>query len=145
MPELEREVMIDAKPETIFPLLVDPDGMTRWMGTEATVEAEPGGTFRVLVAGEHPAVGEFVEIVPNEKVVFTWGWDAEGNPITPGSTTVEIGLHPEGDKTLVRLTHRDLPDENAVREHTHGWDHYLARLATAAAGGDAGPDEGPGI
>lgn len=144
MPELEREVMIDAKPETIFPLLVDADGMTRWMGTEATIEAEAGGAFRVLVAGEYPAVGEFVEVVPNEKVVFTWGWETEDIPITPGSTAVEISLHPEGDKTLVRLTHRDLPDENAVEEHTHGWDHYLGRLATAAAGEDAGPDRGPG-
>lgn len=145
MAELVREVMIDATPETIFPLLTEPDGMTRWMGTEATIEARAGGVFRVLVAGEYPAVGEFVEVAPNERVVFTWGWEAEGNPITPGSTTVEITLEPEGYKTLVRLTHRGLPDENAVREHTHGWDHYLGRLAASAAGTDVGPDTGPGI
>lgn len=144
MSELVREVMIDATPETIFPLLIEADGMTRWMGTEATVEARPGGALRVLVAGEHAAAGEFVEVVPNERVVFTWGWEAEGNPITPGSTTVEITLEPEGDKTLLRLTHRDLPDENAVQEHTHGWDHYLGRLAATATGGDVGADAGPG-
>ena len=74
-----------------------------------------------------------------EKVVFTFGWEQEGNPIPPGSTTVEITLHPEGDKTRVRLVHRGLPDD-AVSDHGEGWDHYLGRLAIAATGGDAGPD-----
>jgi uncharacterized protein YndB with AHSA1/START domain len=92
-----------------------------------------------LVQGQHQSVGEYVEIVPNQRVVFTFGWDQEGNPITPGSTTVEISLHPEGAKTLVRLAHRGLPDD-AVSDHTNGWDHYLSRLAAAATGGDVSPD-----
>jgi hypothetical protein len=62
--------------------------------------------------------------------------------IPPGSTTVEITLHPEGDKTRLRLVHRDLP-EDAIGDHTEGWDHYLGRLAVAASGGDAGPDIAP--
>ena len=41
----------------------------------------------MLLGGDHRSVGEFVELVPDEKVVFTFGWDAPGNPITPGSTT----------------------------------------------------------
>jgi hypothetical protein len=67
----------------------------------------------------------------------------EGNPITPGSTTVEYTLHPEGGKTRLRLRHTGLPDDDAVAAHTDGWDHYLARLAVVAAGGDVGPDSGP--
>lgn len=143
MGELVREVMVDAKPETVFRFLVDPEQATQWMGTEAHLDPRPGGEYRVLVAGQFPAAGEFVEVVPDEKVVFTWGWDAEGHPVPPGSSTVEISLHPEGDKTLVRLTHRGLPDEQQVGEHTHGWDHYLGRLAVAVPGGDPGPDSGP--
>jgi uncharacterized protein YndB with AHSA1/START domain len=100
--------------------------------------------YRVLIAGAVQAAGEYVEVVPYEKVVFTFGWDVEGNPVGPGSTTVEITLHPDGDKTLVRLAHRGLPDDDAVAQHGHGWEHYLGRLAVAAAGGDAGPDTGPG-
>ncbi|MBV9284964.1 MAG: SRPBCC domain-containing protein, partial [Acidimicrobiia bacterium] len=90
--------------------------------------------------GRHQSAGEYVEVVPLEKVVFTFGWEEEGNPIRPGSSTIEISLHPEGDKTLVRLAHRGLP-EDAVSDHTHGWDHYLGRLAVAGSGGDAGPDD----
>ncbi len=54
-------------------------------------------------------------------------------------TTVEISLHPEGTKTLVRLTHRGLP-EDAVSDHSAGWSRYVERLAIVATGGDAGPD-----
>ena len=63
--------------------------------------------------------------------------------ITPGSTTVEITLHPEGDKTRLRLVHRGLPAD-AVDDHSNGWAHYLERLALRAAGGDPGPDTRPG-
>ena len=143
MADLVREIMIDARPETIFEFFTVPDKHVQWEGTEAELDPRPGGIYRVLIGGAHQAAGEYVEVVPNEKVVFTFGWDLEGNPITPGSTKVEITLHPEGDKTLVRLRHTGLPDD-AVSQHADGWEHYLGRLAVAAAGGDAGPDRPPG-
>src|SRR4051794_35145308 len=142
MAELVREIMIDATPETIWPFLVDPAKHVEWMGTTAELDPRPGGAYRVLVGGEHPGVGEYVEVVTNEKVVFTFGWDEPGHPIPAGSTTIEISLHPEGDKTLVRLAHRGLPAD-AVGDHTQGWDHYLSRLAVAGTGGNAGPDVTP--
>jgi len=139
MAELIREIMIDATPETIWPFLVDPDKHVDWLGTVADIDPRPGGVYRVLVGGENQSAGEYVEVVPHQKVAFTFGWEQDGNPIRPGSTTVEITLHPEGNKTLVRLVHRGLP-EDAIADHTRGWDHYLGRLAIAGTGGDAGPD-----
>jgi uncharacterized protein YndB with AHSA1/START domain len=142
--DLVREIVVDASPETIFEFFTVPEKHVQWEGTEAELDPRPGGVYRVLIAGAVQAAGEYVEVVPYEKVVFTFGWDVEGNPVGPGSTTVEITLHPDGDKTLVRLAHRGLPDDDAVAQHGHGWEHYLGRLAVAAAGGDAGPDTGPG-
>jgi uncharacterized protein YndB with AHSA1/START domain len=143
MAELEREIVIDATPETIWPFLTEADRHIEWDGTEAELDARPGGIYRVLVAGEHQAAGEFVEVVPHEKVAFTFGWEQDGNPITPGSTTVEITLHPEGAKTRLRLVHRGLPDD-AISDHIDGWTRYLDRLAVRASGGDPGPDRLPG-
>jgi uncharacterized protein YndB with AHSA1/START domain len=88
------------------------------------------------------AEGRFVQLVPDSRVVFTWGWDGS-DVVPPGSSTVEIDLAPDGDGTLLRLTHLDLPpDQQPI--HRAGWDHYLPRLAIAAGGGDAGPDPVPG-
>ena len=87
------------------------------------------------------AEGEFVELVPERRVVFTWGW--RGHPLVPaGSSTVEVELVPDGDDTIIRLTHRDLPDE-ARAMHRVGWEHYLPRLAAVVQGIDPGPDAGP--
>jgi uncharacterized protein YndB with AHSA1/START domain len=139
MAELMSEVVIDARPATIFPFLTDPAQHILWMGTKAELDPRVGGDYRVMVQGQHPGVGKFVEVVADQKVVFTFGWDEPDHPIPAGSTEVEITLIPDGSKTKVRLVHRGLPDD-AVSDHTQGWNHYLNRLAVATAGGDAGPD-----
>jgi uncharacterized protein YndB with AHSA1/START domain len=109
------------------------------MGVDADLDARPGGVFRVNVTGQDVARGEYVEVSPNERVVFTFGWEAESNPVRPGSSTVEVTLEPDGPATLVRLRHLGLPGGPDDR-HAEGWDHYLGRLGAAVVGGDAGPD-----
>jgi uncharacterized protein YndB with AHSA1/START domain len=136
---VEREIRIDAAPETIFEFLVEPDKMPLWMGRKAELEPRAGGVYRVDINGEYIANGEFVEVDPPRRVVFTWGWEGDGTAVPPGTSTVEITLAPEGDSTLVRLVHTDLPE--AEREpHGHGWDLYMERLALVAVGKDPGPD-----
>ena len=140
---VEREVAIAASPETVWQFLVDEEKAIRWMGETASFDARPGGVYRVGVIPGHTARGEFVELDPPRRLVFTWGWEPgpEGaNPVGPGSSTIEIDLVPDGDGTTLRFVHRDLPSAEAVQSHTHGWDHYLERLGIAAAGGDAGRD-----
>lgn len=137
--EAVKEMTINASPSTIFPYLVDPVMIVRWMGTEASLDPVPHGEFRVLCGGVHPGVGEFVEVVADQKVVFTFGWDVPGHPIPAGSTQVEITLTPEGERTRVRLTHRGLPDD-AIDDHLRGWTYYLERLEKVVDGVDPGPD-----
>jgi uncharacterized protein YndB with AHSA1/START domain len=140
MPDLMREIVIDATPQTIWPLLTTTEGHLRWEGTEGEIDARPGGVYDILVAGEYRGRGEYVEVVPHERVVFTFGWDMPGNPISPGSTRVEINLIPEGDKTRLTLQHTGLPDDPSVAQHIEGWDHYLGRLSVVAAGGTVDAD-----
>lgn len=137
---VQREIAIDASPETVWALLVDEHEVTRWMGQKAELDLRPGGVYRVGVIPGHTARGAFVEIDPPNRLVFTWGWEAEGNPVPPGSSTIEFELAPSGEGTLLRFRHFDLPSAEAAASHAQGWDHYLARLATAAAGGEPGPD-----
>ncbi len=137
--EATREVTINAPPATIFPYLVDPKRLVQWMGSEAFLNPVPHGEFRVLCGGVNPSAGEFVEVIPDEKVVFTFGWDLPGHPIPAGSTQVEITLTPEGEGTLLRLTHQGLPDD-AIGDHLRGWNYYLDRLQKVIQGIDPGPD-----
>jgi uncharacterized protein YndB with AHSA1/START domain len=140
---VEREVAIDASPQTVWEFLVDPEKATRWMGQTASFDARPGGEYRLEVIPGHTARGEFVELDPPHRLVYTWGWEPgeQGdNAVPPGTSTVEIELIPEGDGTTLRFTHSGLPGGEAAESHAHGWDHYLERLVTAAGGGDPGAD-----
>ncbi len=136
---VSREIRIRATPSTVFEFLVDPAKLVRWMGTDAVLDPRPGGAYHVNVNGHETVSGRFVEVVPDSRVVFTWGWDDDVLATAPGSSLVEIVLEPDGDDTLLRLTHRDLA-ANMRRFHDAGWEHYLQRLAVAAAGADAGRD-----
>lgn len=137
---VEREIRIRARPETVFPFFTDPELMVRWMGGSAELDPRPGGVCRVDINGRHVASGEFVEVSPPERVVFTWGWESEESPVRPGTSTVEVTLAADGEDTVVRLVHRDLPSEDSASSHSEGWGHYLDRLLIAGGGGDPGPD-----
>lgn len=130
---IERTITIQAPPETVFRLLTDPLEYVRWKGRIAELEPRKGGTFRVQFAdAKQVASGRYVEVVPNRRVVFTWGWEGDAM-VPPGSSTVEIDLEPAGRGTRLRLVHRGLPDEG-VGQHAEGWDYFLGRLSDVAEG-----------
>ena len=137
---LEIGVHIDARPEIVFAYFTDPARYVGWMGTDATLECVPGGTYRVWVRQGVEALGEFVEVDAPRRIVFTWGWVGD-DLVAPGSTRVEVTLTPDdaGGTDLV-LRHLGLPGPDQINHHAQGWDAYLARLARAATGRDPGPD-----
>ena len=74
MADLVREIMIDATPETIWPFLTEAERYIEWEGTEAEIDARPGGIYRVLVQGQHQGVGEFVEVEPMARQLAWRAW-----------------------------------------------------------------------
>jgi uncharacterized protein YndB with AHSA1/START domain len=123
---LTASVRIAASPETVFPYLIEPDLMVQWIGEWADLTPEPGGTF-ALDVNKTPVRGEYVEVDPPRRVVFTWGVPGR-DLMPPGSTSVEIMLTEVGGETLVELFHRGLPPEERP-SHLEGWTGMLARFA----------------
>jgi uncharacterized protein YndB with AHSA1/START domain len=136
---VEYETRVAASPETVFGYFTDPAKMVQWMGTEATLDPRPGGVCRINPSGHAVMSGEFVEVDPPRRIVFTWGWETELFATPPQSTIVEVLLTPHGEDTVLRLAHRRL-QPGAVAFHQAGWQHYLPRLALLAAGADPGTD-----
>jgi uncharacterized protein YndB with AHSA1/START domain len=126
---LTATIRIAAAPADVFPYLVDPDLLVRWIGTWADLNPEPGGVFAVDV-GDTPVRGTFVVVEPPDRVVFTWG--VPGSTSLPaGSSTVEILLKADGDETVVELFHHGLPADELPR-HEAGWTALLAILRQVA-------------
>jgi uncharacterized protein YndB with AHSA1/START domain len=136
---LRNEVRIAAPPEVVFPYFTDPTRIVNWMGLAALLDPRPGGVFRIEANGRDVVIGEYVEVDPPHRVVFTWGFEGADPFVAPGSTRVEVTLQRDGDGTLLTLLHHGLA--GGTRDaHAEGWTHYLARLAPAAAGHPVEPD-----
>ncbi len=130
-----KEVHVDAQPETVFAFFTEAEKITRWLAAEATTDPRPGGVIHQTHRSEgvdYLMRGEFVELEPPHRVVFTWGFENTSMGVTPGSSTVEVTLTPADGGTHLRLVHSGLP-EPALATHGPGWDEQLGNLARALA------------
>ncbi len=120
---------IKAPPEIVFPYFTDPALIVTWIGERAELDPQPGGVF-FLDMGEVAARGTYLTVEPPYRVVVTWGIPGDDG-LPPGASTVEVVLTPDGDDTMVVLTHRGLPPTQ-IDAHRAGWEHQLGRLHVAA-------------
>jgi len=108
--------------------------MIRWWGpiSEGTRNAEAdvrvGGRFRVSFRGttgeRHEVSGVYREVVPDQKLVFTWAWRT-----TPErESLVTIDLKADGDGTILTLIHEQFFDQKACDDHRAGWMRALDNL-----------------
>ncbi len=131
---VEHTIRICARPETVWAYWTDPERIRDWWASDAELDPRPGGICRVVLGGGGVMRGEFVELVPYKRIVFTFGWESSPGapPVAPGSTTVEITLTEDGGDTIMSLRHTSIPA--AVRDlHQSGWAYFLTRLAAGAS------------
>lgn len=132
---VEQTLRIAARPETVWRYWTDPERMCEWWGSAAQLEPRTGGMCRIEMESGPVMSGEFVELVPHERIVFTFGWESmsDGPMIPPGSTRVEVTLVPDAGDTVMTLRHSELPAAYSD-EHRAGWEHFLPLLAAAVHG-----------
>lgn len=131
---------VAAPPETVYRYFTESSRWVQWQGVDSVIEPRPGGELVMTMPNGAVARGRFLELVPNEKVAFTWGWD-DHPTIPPGSSTVEVEITEVEGGSLVTLTHHDLP-EDEVPLHLAGWQRYIPRLAAVSEGRQVPPDTG---
>ena len=133
-PSLTLKRHLKATPAKVFAAWTDPEKVKRWMGpgdvTVLSVETDPraGGRYRWVMRapnGEvHDVSGVYREFVPNEKLVFTWGWIS-----TPErESLVTVSIKPDGDGSLLTLTHEQFFDADARDRHQQGWGSALDKM-----------------
>lgn len=132
---IEQRVRIAASPQTVWSFWTDAQLLCEWWGCSAEVQPRPGGLFRLETSPGGPVMrGEYIELVPHSRLVFSFGWEhnAPGEPVAPGSTKVEVTLTPVGDETDVHVLHLGLPSEH-VQAHAEGWQLFVGRRLVDAA------------
>ena len=133
-PSLTIKRRIKAAPAKVFAAWTQPQALAQWFGPEqirdsqAEIDARVGGRFRVVMNASdgqrHEVGGIYREVVPDEKLVFTWSWIT-----TPErESLVTVQLKSDGEETLLTLTHEQLFDEKTREGHHHGWTGSLDKL-----------------
>jgi uncharacterized protein YndB with AHSA1/START domain len=141
-PSLTVKRRLKAPPAKVFAAWTDPEKIMRWMGPGEIVaqrvdaDARRGGRYRIEMrkpSGEaHNVGGVYREIIPNEKLVFTWSWDPPPGD-EPHESLVTVLLKPDDGGTLLTVIHERLPDEEARAGHEGGWNGALDKLEKLVA------------
>ena len=124
--------VITASREELFEAFTNPDIMTKWFYPDEDMSVEVSNTFHVgggYVLKMHTKdgdiythIGEYMEIAPPEKLVFTWNSDfVENTIVTVTFTNTDSG-------TEVTITHDLLPSDEMAENHRGGWTGCLNRL-----------------
>ncbi len=139
-PTLRMERTFDAPAQRVFDAWTSPEVLRRWWHAEhdwettlAEVDLRVGGAVRIVMRDpekdvEYGGGGQYLEIDPPRRLVFTWYWD--GNDTRQ---VIEVDFEEADGATTVRFTHRDLWDEEAVRDHEDGWSNCFDNLDGALA------------
>ena len=138
-PSLTLERHYPVAPEEVWRAWTDPQALAKWWGPGKPGAPEPvslaemdvrvGGRFRIVFGGpqgtEHECAGEYREVLPNRKLVFSWCWPRT----TPERVSqVTILFQPAGGGTDLKFLHEQFFDEAARDGHKRGWSESLAKL-----------------
>ena len=139
-PSLTIKRRINAAPAKVYAAWTDPEKIIAWFGPakvkEGSLKAETdlrvGGNYRINFTredGEYFQVGGiYREVVPNERLVFSWAWHS-----TPErESLLTISLKPDGAGTLLTLLHEQFFDTAARDGHEKGWTELLGKLEAFA-------------
>jgi uncharacterized protein YndB with AHSA1/START domain len=128
---LERELSIEARPETVFAFFEQSALWASWWGAGSRIEPRVGGALLIRHPNGVEVVGEVTAIDPPRSIEFTYGY-ASGAPIGPGGSRVRIELHAEPAGTRLRLHH--VFGDPATRDlHVQGWRFQLSLFANRVA------------
>jgi len=134
-PSLTIKRRLNAPPAQVFAAWTDPQKIMQWFGpgqircTHAEFDLRVGGRYVIAAQApdgdKHQVEGVVREIVPDRKLVYTWYW----HTMPERESLVTVELKPDGDGTLLTLTHEQFFDEEARDRHQHGWNGALDKLA----------------
>ena len=132
-PSLAIKRRFKAPPAKVFSAWTDLEKMTHWMRPRnvqkivAKCDLRVGGRYHMKMIApddEHDVSGVYREIVPNEKLVFTWAWKS-----TPEcESLVTVTFKDDNGGTIMTLLHEQFFDEDARDRHNAGWTSIMDRL-----------------
>ena len=129
--------VLAAQPEKLYRAFLDAEAMAKWLppyGFTAKVhhlDAKVGGTFKMsftnfTTAKSHSFGGEYLELVPHERIRYT---DVFDDPNLPGEMRVTVTLKKVSVGTELHIEQSGIPHVIPLEACYLGWQQSLAQLA----------------
>jgi uncharacterized protein YndB with AHSA1/START domain len=129
--------VLKAPPEKVYRAFLDPAAMCKWLPpfgftcTAHHLEPKVGGTFKMSFTNfttqqSHSFGGEYLELVPGQKLVYIDKFD---DPNLPGTMKVTVLLKKVSVGTDVNITQEGIPDMIPTEMCYLGWQESLIQLA----------------
>jgi uncharacterized protein YndB with AHSA1/START domain len=138
---IEREIVIDAPPGVVWPIVTEAQHMGRWFSDEAEIDLRPGGRMLLTWHGHGTYEGRVETVDPPKVFAFRWQ-TREGELSEASSTLVVMTLEAEESGTRLRVVESGFatlpwPDDARARyadENSAGWLTELEELRAYVAG-----------
>ena len=129
--------VLTTKPEKIYRAFIEADALAKWLppnGFTCSVhhfEGKVGGKFKMsfrnfTTGHSHSFGGEYLELTPGERLVYTDRFD---DPNLPGEIKVTVTLKPVLVGTDVNIVQEGIPDVIPAEACYLGWQESLRNLA----------------
>jgi uncharacterized protein YndB with AHSA1/START domain len=119
MPDnFEMSTIIPARPDEVFSAWLDGKKVSDFTGSLAEGDARPGSSFS---AWDGYITGTNLEIDPPHRILQTWR--TTEFPETDPDSTLELIFEPDGESTLLKLRHSNIPDGQG-NDYRDGWEEY---------------------
>jgi uncharacterized protein YndB with AHSA1/START domain len=135
--------VIDAPRVDVFAAWTSPDALRQWWGPgdftcpSASVDLRRGGRYRLVMIApdgtEMVVAGEYREVTPPERLVYTWRWES-GPPAGAEESVVTVDFHDLGASTRIVLRHESFPEGHDESLYRLGWDGGLQKLDRTVCG-----------
>ena len=126
---------IAAPPARVYEAWLDPQKLTRFMAncdgmalSAAEIDPRVGGRFLMTMRvgdKDYPHTGTYLDLTPHSRIAFTW----ESASSTVEGSTVTLDMVPDGNATLLTLTHVRFTSAGVRDSHAGAWATILDGLA----------------
>ncbi len=129
------KLQIAAPIQEVYSAFTNASGLSEWLCSAAQIDAVKGGRIYLWWENGYYSNGEFIDLIPSDRMVFSWHGKAE-----PGSSRVKVNFKPYEHGTVITVNHQELGTDKSWKQARkaikRGWLLGLENLKSVLESGE---------
>ncbi len=119
----------------LYKAWIEPSQLKQWWKpldkqlTDITNDVTEGGHVHYgFEEGDLEINGKYLEVIENEKLVYTWNWELPNDAVNRGEYILRINFNGDQNNSSIDITQENFKEEHAIQPHKEGWENALEDL-----------------